>query len=122
MAGWIGVDFDGTLAEYNGWQGPTNLGKPVPAMVERVLCWLDGGADVRIVTARAYAPADDPVRQADTAKAVLAIQDWCIEHLGCVLPVTCTKDFSMIELWDDRAVQVIPNTGLRADGDNNAQS
>jgi hypothetical protein len=22
----------------------------------------------------------------------------------------------MVELWDDRAIQVVPNTGLRADG------
>jgi hypothetical protein len=26
------------------------------------------------------------------------------------------KDYAMHELWDDRAVQVIPNTGVRADG------
>lgn len=25
-------------------------------------------------------------------------------------------DFAMVELWDDRCVQVIPNTGKRADG------
>ena len=23
------------------------------------------------------------------------------------------KDYGMIELWDDRAVQVVPNTGIR---------
>jgi hypothetical protein len=33
-----------------------------------------------------------------------------------VLPVTNVKTFDIIEIWDDRAVQVIPNTGLRADG------
>jgi hypothetical protein len=27
------------------------------------------------------------------------------------LEVTNAKDMDMIELWDDRAVQVIPNTG-----------
>jgi hypothetical protein len=30
--------------------------------------------------------------------------------------VTREKDFAMIELWDDRAVQVVTNTGERADG------
>ena len=35
---------------------------------------------------------------------------------GEVLPVTNCKDFGMIELWDDRAVQVVFNTGIRADG------
>jgi hypothetical protein len=27
------------------------------------------------------------------------------------LEVTCVKDFAMIELWDDRAVGVLMNTG-----------
>jgi hypothetical protein len=27
------------------------------------------------------------------------------------LPVTCEKDMAMVEFWDDKAVQVIPNTG-----------
>lgn len=39
------------------------------------------------------------------------IERWCLEHIGIVLPVTNVKDYGMIELWDDRAVQVIPNTG-----------
>lgn len=34
---WIGVDLDGTLAEYHGWQGPDNIGSPVQPMVERML-------------------------------------------------------------------------------------
>jgi hypothetical protein len=45
----------------------------------------------------------------------MAIGDWCEEHIGVRLPITCTKDYGMVELWDDRAVQVIPNTGDRAD-------
>lgn len=42
------------------------------------------------------------------------IEEWCRKHIGEVLPVVCTKDFGMVELWDDRCVQVIPNTGKRA--------
>lgn len=34
-----------------------------------------------------------------------------IGPIGRELPVTATKDFAMIELWDDRAVQVRMNTG-----------
>jgi len=45
-----------------------------------------------------------------------AIHQWCILHIGKQLRITCKKDYKMIELWDDRAVQVIPNTGKRADG------
>ena len=34
-SGWIGVDFDGTLATYNGWNDG-KLGEPIPLMVDRV--------------------------------------------------------------------------------------
>lgn len=109
MNGWIGVDLDGTLAHYEG--GTHGIGKPVPLMARRVLKWLSQGIDVRIVTARvSVADADEVKRQR------LLIGAWCIKHLGRSLPVTNCKDYAMVELWDDRAVQVIPNTGRRADG------
>lgn len=38
--GWIGVDLDGTLAEYGGWKGADHIGAPVPAMLARVRAWL----------------------------------------------------------------------------------
>ena len=34
-----------------------------------------------------------------------------MKHIGQELEVTCTKDFGMIELWDDRAIRVEKNTG-----------
>lgn len=105
VRGWIGVDLDGTLAKYDGWKGPTHIGEPVPRMVERVKGWLNSDRyDVRIFTARVSDPAEAPVVAA-------AIHAWCELHLGRRLVVTNIKDFQMIELWDDRAVQVIPNTG-----------
>lgn len=103
--GWIGVDLDGTLAYYNGWKGIENIGQPVPSMLKRVVDWLEEGRDVRIFTARASIP-----------DAILFIDDWCLDNIGVTLPVTNVKDFAMIELWDDRAVQVVFNTGIRADG------
>ena len=123
MNGWIGVDLDGTLAEYHGWQGTDHIGAPIQSMVERVKQWLAEGRDVRIFTARAWpsgtSSAFDPTpnNRADEAyKAMEVIRAWCFEHIGRTLPITCTKDYGMVELWDDRAVQVIPNTGIRADG------
>jgi len=101
---WIGVDLDGTLAEYDEWRGVDHIGPPIPAMVERVRRWLAEGRRVKIVTARVSHPND-------AAGAAAAIFKWCLEHLGAVLPVTCMKDYQMLELWDDRAVQVEPNTG-----------
>lgn len=104
--GWIGVDLDATLAHYDGWKGVDHIGEPVLPMLNRVKEWLADGQEVRIFTARAYG---------DRPEAIAPIAAWCAYHIGQVLPITCVKDFNMIELWDDRAVQVIPNTGKRAD-------
>lgn len=102
--GWIGVDLDGTLAHYEGWVSDDHIGDPIPLMLERVKAWLAAGKDVRIFTARANTGDD----------AIATINRWCIQHVGKVLPVTATKDYGMIELWDDRCVQIIPNTGIPA--------
>jgi len=106
MEGWIGVDLDGTLAHYDQWEGLDVIGAPVAVMVARVRQWIDDGVEVRIFTARVSSPE---LRE----KARPAIEAWCLEHLGCVLPITATKDFGMQELWDDRVVQVECNTGRR---------
>ena len=108
--GWIGVDLDGTLAQHGeDWDG-ISIGEPVPKMVQRVKAWLLEGKKVKIVTARVYAPLEEAYAQ------TIAIESWCCKHLGLRLPVTCSKDYRMIELWDDRAIQVVKNTGERADG------
>lgn len=118
MKPWIGVDFDGTLAVYNGWKGASVLGEPVPLMVQRVKDWLSEGKDVRILTARVWYPEfpqDDADRERQLAAiaARFAIEAWCETHIGIRLPITCQKDFGMVELWDDRCVQVQKNTGKR---------
>jgi hypothetical protein len=100
LKGWIGVDLDGTLAEYDYWHGDHHIGRPIPAMVERVRKWLSEGQEVRIFTARACGNDIEPIKK------------WCLKHIGCELPITCVKDYGMIELWDDRAIQVIPNKGV----------
>jgi len=111
--GYIAVDFDRTLAVYDHYEGPDKLGEPIPKMVKRVKKWLAEGKEVKIMTARVshFNHNTDEIQ-----KARLAIQKWCIKHLGEPLDVTCEKDYEMIELWDDRAVGVIPNTGERVDG------
>lgn len=107
--GWIGVDLDGTLAYHEtGNQNMNFIGAPIPAMVDRVKGWLAEGKEVRIFTAR--------VAEDFSGTIIQRIQAWCLENIGAVLPVTNQKDYSMVELWDDRAVQVIPNTGEPVDG------
>jgi hypothetical protein len=114
MNGWIAVDLDGTLAHYDGWKSPTHIGEPIPLMLERVKKWISEGRDVRIFTARVF--EGGRISGAELAEVISAIQEWCTTHVGRTLPITCTKDYGMVELWDDRCVQVIPNTGKRADG------
>lgn len=109
--GWIGVDLDGTLALYDGWKGPDDIGDPIPLMVGRVKDWLAAGHDVRIFTARvSHDGTEERLRDATIAK--LAIIAWCNEHIGVQLPVTNVKDYACIEIWDDRCVQVEENTGV----------
>ena len=104
---WIGVDLDGTLAQYDLWNGPTHIGPPIPAMVLRVKTWLADNKKVKIFTARVC----DEQTSEDLSLALEAIYDWCVKHIGKPLPVTCKKDWHMIELWDDRCVKVEKNTG-----------
>ena len=114
--GWIGVDLDGTLAHYNGWANG-QIGEPVPAMIERVKMWLEEDRDVRIFTARVAVSGGYSLESHKFADVQFAdeqrelIGEWCLKHIGRVLPVTATKDFSCIEIYDDRAWRVEMNTG-----------
>lgn len=111
MNGHICVDFDGTLAYHHscGDSGHAD-GEPILLMVKRVKDWLAAGIEVRIFTAR-VGPQDDPN---GAALARAGIEQWCVQHLGRKLSVTATKDYATLQLWDDKAVSVVPNTGLTA--------
>lgn len=100
---WIGVDLDGTLAEHNteGHYKATKIGKPIPKMVSRVKEWLKDGKQVKIFTARA--DGGGPV--------IHAIKVWCKKHIGQELEVTNVKDRFCVEIYDDRARQVVHNSG-----------
>lgn len=102
---WIGVDLDGTLAEYDGFKGPQHIGRPIPKMLTRVKRWLAAGDKVKVFTARASGKGK--------TIAIKAIKAWCMRHLGQELEVTCEKDILMKALWDDRAVRVKKNDGKR---------
>jgi hypothetical protein len=97
---WIGVDLDGTLARDLGSARGDDIGSPIEPMLVRVQKWIAEGRTVKIFTARASSP-----------RQVVAIKEWLV---SCGLPeleVTNVKDLHMIELWDDRCVQVTTNLG-----------
>ena len=102
--GWIGVDLDGTLAYYESF-GDGSIGAPIKPMIRRIKHYLKQGKDIRILTARVGNDFGD-------GEAILLIQRWCKEHLRKILPITCSKDYHMYMLLDDRSVQVIPNKGI----------
>ena len=112
-AAWIGVDLDGTLAYHDTWKGHQHIGEPVPAMLNRVKDWLASGRVVKIFTARVceHGRMDTSNGEPTAVDVITPIENWCLKHLGQKLPVTNVKDYYMIELWDDRAIQVIANTG-----------
>jgi hypothetical protein len=108
--GWVGVDLDGTLAEWNDQTSPYYIGPPVTAMVDRVHKWIDAGRQVRIVTARVGANKGVDV---DGQRKV--IRTWLDTHLGRTyanqIEITNQKDLGMLALWDDLAVTVEVNSG-----------
>lgn len=98
---WIGVDLDGTLAqEISQSEDADRIGDPIEPMMERVRTWLANGETVKIFTARAAIP-----------RQIGLVKDWLKKHGLPDLEVTNAKDFRMIELWDDRAIQVQANSG-----------
>lgn len=110
--GVILVDLDGTLAHYDHWRGVSHIGSPIPEMVSRVRRWLLRGQEVRIFTAR----LGKHLKAEEIPLVIQTIDAWCAKHIGVTLQITNEKGMDAVEIWDDRAVQVEPNTGRRVDG------
>ena len=111
MGAWWGVDLDGTLAEYGGWKGKENIGRPLMPMVEKIKEWLVKEREVKIFTARVSSIMHSPK---EIEEETTRIQNWLESECGLPrLKVTAEKDYMTIEIWDDRCVQVEFNTGKR---------
>lgn len=104
--GWVGFDFDGTLARHTG--DIDTCGPPIPAMVDRVRALLAKGVEVRIVTARVASVNGLRMVKVQTD----LVQLWCMRNLFVRLRVTAEKDYLMIALYDDRAIAVETDTGI----------
>lgn len=100
---WIGVDLDATLAVYTKWGNP--IGEPILPMLAKIYKLRADGMEVRIFTARAEDPDQIPI-----------IKEWLTKVNLQDMKITNVKDLAMISLYDDRAIQMVPNTGERADG------
>jgi hypothetical protein len=111
---WYGFDLDKTLAEYPSKDG-AEIGAPIFNIVRVAKKYLLEGKDVRIFTARvSVIPGEEHDPEVGNARKIAnirSIKAWCTKVFGRELPITCSKDRLCIELWDDRAVQVVPNTG-----------
>lgn len=110
---WIAVDLDGTLAMYAYGTGQQAIGTPISGMKQKVIEWTNRGLRVKIFTAR-VAPQDGVDGRIEEHTTM--IQDWLVEHGMPRLEVTCIKDPDMMELYDDRAVGVVPNEGILLSG------
>lgn len=122
--GWYGFDLDGTLAKYDGWKGIDHIGEPVKPMVELMKRMHDEGKIVKIMTARiaphkledgtvgeSYITIPDGEGGAARNYAHQFINDWCHFNLGFIPEIVYQKDHLMLELYDDRVKQVVPNEG-----------
>lgn len=98
--GWIGVDLDGTLARSDSNISLARVGEPVPKMLELVKSMVKNGVRVKIFTARA-----------GDSEQIQLVKAWLVSNGLPSLEVTNVKDYDMIRFYDDRAIQVIPNTG-----------
>jgi hypothetical protein len=106
--GWYGFDLDGTLARYDGWKGIDHIGEPISAIVALIKRLHAEGKVVKIMTAR-VAHRNDTI---DGHNARYYVCKWCAKHLGFTPDVVFQKDARMIQLYDDRVKQVLPNTGI----------
>lgn len=104
----IAVDFDGTLFTTFRPYDPRRIGKPIWKMINYVKKLIDDGNKVVILTARMNSQEHTPAQLAFTRKL---IRGACKKYLGKALPVTSEKHSRMKVILDDRAQQVVMNTG-----------
>ena len=100
----IAVDLDGTLAHYDGWKGIEHIGPVIPEVANAMERAQAEGAEVHLFTARVSDPED-------AAEAHQVISKWAEANHFNFASITAVKHKFFTEFWDDRAIQVIKNTG-----------
>ncbi len=106
---WYGFDLDGTIADNSAHTfGMGKIGRPVKPMCDLMKRLHEEGRRVKIFTARLSDVGSDPARQEAVKEH---IWKWCDDALGFRPEITDRKDYKMECLYDDRAKQVVRNTG-----------
>jgi hypothetical protein len=110
------VDLDKTAALYQEGDidkyGHAHIGGPIAEMITRIKDALASGIEVFIFTAR-VSPNDDSFEQwLEATQSYEVILNWCRQHLGVDLPITNLKLRCFTRIIDDKADQVVPNTGV----------
>ena len=100
-------DLDATLAEYlKEDSGNTPIGHVVIPMYEKIKWYQAHGIKCKLLTARAGFASEVP-----KIEAWLQYNDQFFPGLA-KLEISNVKSHKMLVLYDDRAVQIIPNTGM----------
>lgn len=110
MSGYVAFDLDGTLAAHLKGGGVASVGAPILPMLELLKRRLAQGYEVRIVTARIML-GPGYQRKLWNSKQTKLIHTFLAEHDIPPLSVQCHKCFSMLCIYDDRAVAVEKGTG-----------
>lgn len=108
--GWFGFDLDKTIAVDEGGTRGGVIGDPIKPLIRRMKYYLRTGRKVCIVSARVH-PSE-----IDCEPQRILIRNFLIQHIGEFyarqVDIRSDKDRHMIALFDDRAMQVIPNKGV----------
>lgn len=106
---WLAVDLDGTLAKYDGWKGEDHIGELIEPMAEKIMQRHNEGWRIAIFTARVSSLNDE-----ENSVAEKVIWNWLNSNKMdmYISGITATKHKHFREFWDDRAFNVIPNTGI----------
>ncbi len=110
----IACDLDGTLAHHDTWRGIEHIGAPIAGTLDRVKAALARGWEVEVFTARVAEESEWNQPRGRVAEARRHIEQWCLLHVGRVLPVTAVKSGRFVEFWDDKAVSIQKNEATHA--------
>lgn len=109
---WVGFDYDGTLFTHTTEDNPV-VGEPIKPMIERLKTLLNQGIRCKILTARVSSIEKNVQFQERVIRKSLVKE---VGEKAANIEVTAEKDYLMMEFYDDRARQVIKDTGITIDG------